>query len=168
MQKKAIVIRKCKSHRIGITVFAILMFVILAVIILPLHSAAALLLYIPPLIILVPLTLYYLTWNMRFEEKVIVKCIFFAEISRCSYSILREVVKRYYTSERNFTIRMYFVDKKNKAIGAVHAGWRGTYEKIAQKTIEEMSKKYNAKIITDDSDYLLSDLSDESDIYFLS
>ena len=112
MQKKAIVIRKCKSHRIGITVFAILMFVILTVIILPLHSAAALLLYIPPLIVLVPLILYYLTWNMRFEEKVIVKCIFFAEISRCSYSTLRDVVKRYYTSERNFTIRMHFTNGK--------------------------------------------------------
>ena len=112
MQKKTVVVRKCKSHRIGIAVFSILMFVILTVIILSLHSSAALLLYIPPLIILVSLTLYYLTWNIRFEEKMIVKCVFFTKISRCSYSILREVVKRYYTSERNFTIRMYFVNKK--------------------------------------------------------
>ena len=112
MQKKAIVVRKCKSHLAGIAVFAILMFVILTVIILSLHSSAALLLYIPPLIILVPLTLYYLTWNIRFEENVIVKSVFFAEISRFSYFALREVVKRYYTSERNFTIRMHFVNKK--------------------------------------------------------
>ena len=35
------------------------------------------------------------------------------------------------------------IDTKNKAIGAVHAGWRGTYEQIAKKTIEEMSKNYN-------------------------
>lgn len=112
MQKKAIVVRKCKSHRAGIAVFAILMFVILTVIILSLHSAAALLLYIPPMIILIPLTLYYLTWNIRFEENVIVKSVFFAEISRFSYLALREVVKRYYTSERNFTIRMHFVNKK--------------------------------------------------------
>ena len=112
MQKKTVVVRKCKSHRIGIAVFAILMFVILTVIILSLHSAAALLLYIPPMIILMPLTLYYLTWNIRFEENVIVKSVFFAEISRFSYFALREVVKKYYTSERNFTIRMYFVNKK--------------------------------------------------------
>ena len=112
MQKKAIVVRKCKSHRAGIAVFAILMFVILTVIILSLHSAAALLLYIPPMIILIPLTLYYLTWNIRFEENVIVKSVFFSEISRFSYFALREVVKRYYTSERNFTIRMHFVNKK--------------------------------------------------------
>ena len=112
MQKKAIVVRKCKSHRAGIAVFAILMFVILTVIILSLHSAVALLLYIPPMIILIPLTLYYLTWNIRFEENVIVKSVFFAEISRFSYFALREVVKRYYTSECNFTIRMHFVNKK--------------------------------------------------------
>ena len=49
---------------------------------------------------------------MKFEEKVIVKCIFFTEISRCSYSTLRDVVKRYYTSERNFTIRMHFTNGK--------------------------------------------------------
>ena len=112
MQKKAIVVRKCKSHLAGIAVFAILMFVILTVIILSLHSSAALLLYIPPLIILVPLTLYYLTWNIRFEEKVIVKRVFFSEISRFSYSALQEVVKRYYVSERNFTIRMQFKNGK--------------------------------------------------------
>ncbi|MGL6105489.1 peptidoglycan editing factor PgeF [Romboutsia sp.] len=35
------------------------------------------------------------------------------------------------------------IDKKNKAIGVVHAGWRGTYDKIAQKTIEKMSKEFN-------------------------
>lgn len=112
MQKKAIVVKKCKNHRAGIAVFAILMFVILTVIIFSLHGAAALLLYIPPMIILMPLTLYYLTWNIRFEEKVIVKRVFLVEISRCSYSMLREVVKRYYTSERNFSITMYFLNKK--------------------------------------------------------
>ena len=112
MQKKAIVVRKCKSHRIGIAVFAILILVILTVCVLSLHSAAALLLYIPPLVIFAPLTLYYLTWNIQFEEKTIVKRVFFTEISRCSYSAIREVVKRYYTSERNFTIRMHFTNGK--------------------------------------------------------
>ena len=35
------------------------------------------------------------------------------------------------------------IDKKNKAIGVAHAGWRGTFDKIAQKTIESMQKSYN-------------------------
>jgi hypothetical protein len=34
------------------------------------------------------------------------------------------------------------IDKKNKAIGIAHAGWRGTYDKIAQNTIECMSDNY--------------------------
>ena len=35
------------------------------------------------------------------------------------------------------------IDKKHKAIGLAHAGWRGTYDLIAKKTIEEMTKNYN-------------------------
>lgn len=35
------------------------------------------------------------------------------------------------------------IDKKNKAIGLAHAGWRGTYDKIAGKTIEAMKNNYN-------------------------
>ena len=112
MRNKPIVVKKCKSHRAGIAVLAILMLVILAVCVWLFHSAAALLFYIPPLVIFAPLTLYFLTWNIRFEEKAIVKCVFFMEISRFSYASLREVVKRYYSSERNFTIRMYFTNGK--------------------------------------------------------
>ncbi|MGL5314873.1 MAG: peptidoglycan editing factor PgeF [Peptostreptococcaceae bacterium] len=37
------------------------------------------------------------------------------------------------------------IDKKNKAIGVVHAGWRGTYDKIPQKALEEMSNNYNTE-----------------------
>lgn len=37
------------------------------------------------------------------------------------------------------------IDKKNKAIGVAHAGWRGTYDKIAQKTLNQMSKNYNTE-----------------------
>lgn len=40
------------------------------------------------------------------------------------------------------------IDKKQKAIGLVHAGWRGTYERISQKTIQCMQKEYNTN--TDD------------------
>ena len=40
------------------------------------------------------------------------------------------------------------IDKNNKAIGAVHAGWRGTYSQISKNTIELMKKEYNTN--TDD------------------
>lgn len=35
------------------------------------------------------------------------------------------------------------IDKKNKAIGLAHAGWRGTYDQIAKKTIQKMISNYN-------------------------
>ena len=35
------------------------------------------------------------------------------------------------------------IDKRNKAIGLAHAGWRGTYDEIAKKTIEKMKENYN-------------------------
>ena len=35
------------------------------------------------------------------------------------------------------------IDKKKKAIALAHAGWRGTYDAIAKKTIEKMIENYN-------------------------
>ncbi|MCC3867360.1 peptidoglycan editing factor PgeF [Terrisporobacter mayombei] len=42
-------------------------------------------------------------------------------------------------------VPVVIVDPVNKAIGIVHAGWRGTYDKISEKTIEKMSENYNSK-----------------------
>ncbi len=36
-------------------------------------------------------------------------------------------------------------DQKNKAVGAVHAGWKGTVAKIVEKTLHEMSSRYGTK-----------------------
>ena len=38
------------------------------------------------------------------------------------------------------------IDKKNKAIGLAHAGWRGTFDEISKKTIEKMNKYYNTNV----------------------
>ncbi|HSG06441.1 MAG TPA: polyphenol oxidase family protein, partial [Nitrospiria bacterium] len=35
-------------------------------------------------------------------------------------------------------------DKKKKAAGAVHAGWRGSLLKITQKTVEEMRREFGS------------------------
>ena len=40
-------------------------------------------------------------------------------------------------------VPVVIIDPKNKAIGVAHAGWRGTYDKIAKNTIENMIKNYN-------------------------
>lgn len=41
-------------------------------------------------------------------------------------------------------VPVVIVDQVNKAIGLAHAGWRGTYDNISEKTIKEMSKNYNS------------------------
>ncbi len=42
-------------------------------------------------------------------------------------------------------VPIILVDIVNKAIGVVHAGWRGTYGKICQETIKKMQQNYNTK-----------------------
>jgi len=40
---------------------------------------------------------------------------------------------------------LMFYDTKNRAIGMAHAGWRGSVNKIALKTLERMAKEYGTK-----------------------
>lgn len=42
-------------------------------------------------------------------------------------------------------VPLLFFDPQQKVIAAAHAGWRGTVQKIAQKTIEVMQKQFNAR-----------------------
>jgi len=57
------------------------------------------------------------------------------------------------TNERGITLStfhadcaaVFLVDSENRAIGLVHAGWRGTVDKISQVAIAEMAKAYGTK-----------------------
>ena len=40
-------------------------------------------------------------------------------------------------------VPVVLVDKLNKAVGLVHAGWRGTYGKICSETLQSMKENYN-------------------------
>jgi len=40
-------------------------------------------------------------------------------------------------------VPLYFVDKKNKAIGLSHSGWRGTVGRMGQKTLEAMKEEFD-------------------------
>jgi YfiH family protein len=42
-------------------------------------------------------------------------------------------------------VPILFYDPKQKVIGVAHAGWRGTYKKIAAKTIKKMIAEFNCK-----------------------
>ncbi len=37
---------------------------------------------------------------------------------------------------------LFFVDKKNRAIGLAHAGWRGTVGKIGEETVKKMTREF--------------------------
>lgn len=41
-------------------------------------------------------------------------------------------------------VPIFLLDRANKAIGLVHAGWRGTIAKIAQKAVYQMQEAFNA------------------------
>ena len=40
---------------------------------------------------------------------------------------------------------IFFYDKRNRAIGCVHSGWRGTAQGIAEKTIAIMAREYGTQ-----------------------
>ena len=112
MYAQTVIVKKCKSHRIGIVVFSALILAVLTACVVAMRTPSAILLYIPFLLILSPVALYYWTWQIRFEEKEIIRNVFGAKARKHSFAMLREVVKSYYISERNFTVRMYFLDGK--------------------------------------------------------
>lgn len=41
-------------------------------------------------------------------------------------------------------IPLLFLDKKRKAVGAAHAGWRGTVKRIGEKLVDYMSKEFGS------------------------
>ncbi|MCF6366216.1 MAG: peptidoglycan editing factor PgeF [Bacteroidales bacterium] len=43
-------------------------------------------------------------------------------------------------------VPILFYDRKNKVIGAAHAGWQGTVKKIARKTVLKMQEEYNSSV----------------------
>lgn len=40
---------------------------------------------------------------------------------------------------------LYFYDKTHRAIGLSHSGWRGTVQRMGQKTIDAMAKAYGTR-----------------------
>lgn len=38
-----------------------------------------------------------------------------------------------------------YLDPVNKAIGNAHCGWRGTYDNLAEKTLDEMNKRFGTR-----------------------
>ncbi len=110
VQKKKVIVRRCESHRIGFSLGCVLMLILAAGSVPLLGWPVGAVLLIPVLTILGPMTLYYLTWQMRFEEKEIVRSVCYRKTRRYSYTMLRNVTRDFYYSERDYAVHMDFAD----------------------------------------------------------
>jgi hypothetical protein len=72
-----------------------------------------LLLSLPILVIIAPMAIYFFSWQLHFEENQVENRVYFRKVKTYSYAQLREVNRRYYTSENNFCVCMVFSDGKS-------------------------------------------------------
>lgn len=107
--KKTVIVKKCKAHRVGVGVIFGVLAAVVTVCVLYLGTVAAVLLYVPLLLIAVPVISYFFTWQIRFSRQEIIKKVFFKKKSY-PYSQLQEAVKNYRVSERGPCVRMVFAD----------------------------------------------------------
>ena len=111
--KKGIVVRKCKTRRMFLAVFAAFVLVAITISAISLNDPAVLLFNIPILVIIAPMAIYFFSWQLYFDENQVQKRVFFRKVKTYSYVQLREVKRRYYTSENNFCVCMVFSDGKS-------------------------------------------------------
>lgn len=111
--KKRIVVRKCKAHRVFLAVFVAIVLATITICAISLNDPAVLLLSLPVLVIIAPMAIYFFSWQLLFDENQVQKRVFFRKVKTYSYAQLREVKRRYYTSENNFCVYMIFSDGKS-------------------------------------------------------
>ena len=83
MSKNVVTVRKPMAERVFICIFSALLLIIVTICVVHLNTPVALLLFVPMLLILLPLLLFSLTWQVRFDEKQIVKVLFFIQ-TKCT------------------------------------------------------------------------------------
>ena len=111
--KKRIVVRKCKTHRMLLAVFVAIVLATITICAISLNDPAVLLLSLPVLVIIAPMAICFFSWQLHFDENQVQKRVFFRKVKTYSYAQLREVKRRYYTSENNFCVYMIFSDGKS-------------------------------------------------------
>ena len=111
--KKGIVVRKCKAHRVFLSVFAAIVLAAITICAISLNDPAVLLLSLPVLVIIAPMAIYFFSWQLHFDENQVQKRVFFRKVKTYSYAQLREVKRRYYISENNICVCMFFSDGKS-------------------------------------------------------
>ena len=110
MKKTMVVVRRQIIHRVGFAGGCILT-LFLAVGLVPFAGwPVGVLMAMPVFGILGPMTLYYLTWQIRFEKTEIVRRVCFRKTRSYPYSMLRNATKAFYHSERDGVVHMDFAD----------------------------------------------------------
>lgn len=115
--KKQIVVRQCKTHRIGIWVFsAVFIFALLALVIFManlagLPTVAGVLYCIIPVAVLMPLPLYYASWQITFDANGIHKRLFWINAGSHSWAQVKEVRSAWSYTEQE-VISILFKDGK--------------------------------------------------------
>ena len=104
---KGLIIKKCKNHRYAIRFFSVLF--VSFMIILCVQDILFALVGCIPFLIIIPFTLYYETWWIKLTEKEIETSSLFKK-STYTYSQIQQVIKRYYSSEKDTVIRIEFSD----------------------------------------------------------
>ena len=111
--KKGIVVRKCKTYRVFLTVFAAFVWIAITLSAISWNDPVVLLFNLPILVIIAAMAIYFFSWQLHFDENQVQKRVFFRKVKTYSYAQLREVKRRYYTSENNFCVCMVFSDGKS-------------------------------------------------------
>ncbi len=111
--KKGIVVRKCKAHRVFLAVFAAFVWIAITISAISWNDPVVLLFNLPILVIIAPMAIYFFSWQLHFDENQVENRVYFRKVKTYSYAQLREVKRRYYTSENNFCVCMVFSDGKS-------------------------------------------------------
>ena len=111
--KKGIIVRKCKTHRMFLAVFAAFVWIAITLSAISWNDPVVLLFNLPILVIIAAMAIYFFSWQLHFDENQVQNRVFFRKVKTYSYAQLREVKRRYYTSENNFCVCMVFSDGKS-------------------------------------------------------
>lgn len=115
--KKQIVVRRCKAHRIGIWAFsAVFTFALLAYVIFMANLAGlppvtAVMYCIIPVALLMPLSLYYASWQITFDANGIHERLFWFNAGSHSWAQVKEVRSTFSHTEQE-VISIQFKDGK--------------------------------------------------------
>lgn len=110
--KKTVTVKRNQAHRIGIWLLSALILIGMGVLIVLSKQETAIVLCLIPVLILLPLLLYYKTWQLTFDHARIHKRVFWFHASSHSWHQIKEVRASWSYTEKS-CIRILFTDGKS-------------------------------------------------------